>query len=214
MKTYSLFALICFVFCTFTQQTKAQTEDLYQTHMQKALEGLNAARNASELANSKNLFERIAMKYTTRWQPVYYMAYSDVQMVFYNPRAEQNSTRLEEAKCLLAKLELFADVDESELHVLWAYYYNARITVNPECAQEVFGEVLAALEKSLALNPDNPRAITLRAMFNQYLPPFVQLKIDAKAEVEKAKTLFANEEKTADKPYWGAFLINMIKIEE
>ena len=212
MKMYSLLVVVCFIFCNFTHRVKAQDNDLYQSSMQKAVNKLDAAMNIDELSDTRNLFERIAMKFNNKWQPVYYIAYCDMQMVFFDIKSEVNNTRLEDAKKQLEKLELFADVDESELNTLWGYYYNARIAINPESAQTLFGQVIASLEKAIELNPDNPRAIILRAFFNQYLPSFVKLKIDMEAEVNKAKELFGKEEKSIVNPYWGAYFINQIKV--
>jgi len=212
MKIQSAFVLlICLLFCNFTLEAKTCNDELYRSSMQKALEKLDRASNVDELADARNLFERISGKYQANWQPVYYVAYCDIQMIYFDSKSDRNKARLSEAKSAIEKLEMFTDADMSEVNTLWGYYYNAEIVVNPASAQTIFSKVIASYEQGIAENPENPRPVILRAFFNQQLPAFVQLKIDTAIEVEKAKKLFNKQEKNIDSPYWGEYFIQMVK---
>lgn len=213
MKIYAVLVLVSFIFCNFTQQVSAQGGDLYQSSMEKALTKLDEVKSAADLLDCRNLFERIALKFGDKWQPVYYTAYCDIQMVYFDKASDQNSVRLTQAQKELEKLDCISGADKSEVSTLWGYYYNAHIMLNPGNAQTIFGQVVGAYEKALAINPENPRAVILRAFFNQFLPPIVKLKIDTPVEVEKAKNLFVKQEKGIDKPYWGEVFVNYIKTE-
>ncbi|WP_163175264.1 hypothetical protein [Bacteroides sp. 51] len=213
MKNYAVLVLVSFIFCNFTHRVSAQEGGLYQSSMEKALTKLDEVKNIADLMDCRNLFERIAQKFGDKWQPVYYTAYCDIQMVYYDKASEHNSVRLSNAQKELEKLDCISDADKSEVSTLWGYYYNAQIMLNPGNAQTIFGQVIGAYERALGINPENPRAVILRTFFNQFLPPMVKLKIDASVEVEKAKTLFAKQEKGIDKPYWGESFVNYIKIE-
>lgn len=209
-----IWVVICILFCNFTLETKGQETDLYRSSMQKMLGELDVATEVQQLLNYRNQFERISLKFTEKWQPVYYMAYCDIQMVFYDTASQQNKNHLDNARLSLEKLETMPGIDASEVNVLWGYYYNALLLCNPASTQQLFGEVIRYYEKALTVNPENPRAIILRAFYNQFLPPFVKLKIDAAKEVEKAKELFNREERSIDAPCWGTYFIDKVKIEE
>lgn len=213
MKNYAVLVLVSFIFCNFTHQVSAQEGNLYPSSMEKALTKLDAVNNAADLLECRNLFERIGLNFGDKWQPLYYTAYCDIQMVYYDKASEQNSARLTQAQKELEKLDRTPDADKSEVSTLWGYYYNAQVMLNPENGQALFGKVIGAYEKALAINPENPRAVILRAFFNQFLPPIVKLKIDTPEEVEKAKSLFAKQEKGIDKPYWGESFVNYIKTD-
>lgn len=213
MKIQSAIMLfVCLLFCNFTLEAKTYDDELYRSSMQKALEKLDKASNINDVADARNLFERISGKYQAKWQPVYYVAYCDIQMIYYDSKSEQNKARLTEAKVEIEKLETFADVDMSEVNTLWGYYYNAEILLNPESAKTLYIKVISSYEQAMAGNSNNPRPVILRAFFNQHLPEFIKLKMDTAAEVEKAKQLFSKEEKGIDNPYWGEYFIQMVKI--
>ncbi len=212
MKNYAVLVLVSFIFCNFTHRVSAQEGNLYPSAMEKALAQLDEVKSTADLLECRNRFERIASKFGDKWQPVYYTAYCDIQMVYYDKAAEHNTVRLTHAQQELEKLDRISDADKSEVSTLWGYYYNAQIMLNPANGQTLFGQVVGAYEKALAINPENPRAVILRVFFNQFLPAVVKLKIDTPAEVEKAKSLFEKQEKGVDKPYWGESFVNYIKL--
>lgn len=206
-----LVVLVCLLFCNFTLEAKTCDDELYRSSMQKALDKLDKASNVDELADARNMFERISGKYQAQWQPAYYVAYCDIQMIYFDSKSDRNKARLQEAKAGIEKVELFADADMSEVNTLWGYYYNAEILVNPASAQTLYLKVIASYEQAMAGNSNNPRPVILRAFFNQHLPEFIRMKIDPAAEIEKAKELFNKEEKNIESPYWGEYFIQMVK---
>ncbi len=205
--------MVSIIFIIIAAPASAQNDNLYKTNMQKALDKLDSAQNVEQLLDGRNLFERISLKFTSKWQPVYYTAYCDIQMVYFDPKSETNKVRLDNVKQLLEKLDNFAGADASEVNTLWGYYYNAMIVYNPATSQVLFANVVSSYEKAIGLNPENPRPIILRAFFNQFLPSFVKLKIDTPKEVEKAGKLFAEEAKSIESPYWGKYFMNKVKTD-
>jgi len=214
IKTTIIFTLACMFSIGIAAAANAPMDDLYKSAMQKAIDKTYVSRSANELMQLRGQFERISQKYPDKWQPVYYIAFCDLQMVYLELEAEkdnkENNKRLEDAETHIKKLEGFKDVDQSELQTLWGFYYTARIGTNKDNAILLFGDVLKAYEKALELNPSNPRAIILRVFFNNQLPATVKLKLYKEAEVSRATKFFEEEDKTIDHPYWGAYFIKVV----
>lgn len=207
MKAIKSYLCITFLFAFFTvQYVKAQLSDnaAYQTAIKKTVAKMDTASSVADLQQCRNSFERIAMKYTNEWLAVYYIAYTDVQIVYVEVGNEKNQLNLDDAKKQLEKLDKFTEADKSETNTLWGYYYMALVVMDPQTnGQKYTGDVIASFDKAKKLNPNNPRAIFWRAFYNEKLPSFMRSKMDYCDELAKAKELFAQEKKSWDKPYWG-----------
>jgi tetratricopeptide (TPR) repeat protein len=202
---YYLYLLLVSIFCL---PADAAGSD-YQDALRIALAGLDAAE--SDYLTCRNQFERMAQMYPDEWLPVYYTAYCDLQMIYVEQAATNAQSLLDEAKSLLEKLATAPGADPSEVSALWGYYYMAIITLDAANGQRYFQQAIAAYEKAIALNPDNPRPVCLLAFFKQHLPPFLRVDSEIAEGKEKAKALFAKETPSTDKPYWGAYFLNMIQ---
>ncbi|MDR1880052.1 MAG: hypothetical protein LBQ78_03895 [Tannerellaceae bacterium] len=182
----------------------------YQDAMRTALTSLDAAA-PSQYLSCRNQFERIAQLYSDEWLPVYYTAYCDLQMIYTKQAAANAQALLEDAKNLLTKLDTFRGADLSETSTLWGYYYMALITLDGANGQKYFAQTVGGYEKAIALNPENPRPVCLLAFFKQFLPAFMRSESEIAEGREKAKALFEKEKPSIEKPYWGAYYVDMIK---
>ena len=213
MKTVSLLALM--ITLSLGMQLTAQDEAAYIKAMEAAIDQFDKVQNATDLQVCKNSFERIAASYPDRWLPVYYAAYLNTELVYWEKQSEQNSQRLEAAEKYLKQLEGLKDADRSEVANLWGYFTMCRISQNPQTlGQQLYQPTVTKFEEAMRLNPDNPRPVILLAFFEQNLPPFLQSKRDRAEEKKKAEELFSKEGKSYSKPYWGKYFLQMITVSE
>lgn len=209
MKTFKFY--LCVLVLLSSGSLFAQATDVYRSAMEKALVKLDSANTVDELRDARNQFERIAGVYNEKWQPLYYVAYADVMMFFYDQKSEDRESILADAKEKLDRADNIADVDVSEINTLYAYYLNGVIMLNPAVnGQKYYGEVMAYFKKALDTNPDNPRAIYLSAFFEENLPSFLRSGKVFCDELEKAELLYEKDVKSVEKPYWGKeFLLKL-----
>ncbi len=206
MRTFKLY--LCIALFAFTMGLSAQSNPVYEQAMEKALAKVDSASSVKDLAAARNQLERISLMYADEWLPPYYMAYADILSVYMGQKSEK---ALENAKTNLDKLSSYAKVDKSELNTLLGYYYMALIMLNPATnGQKYFNNVNSSFSKALEQNPDNPRAVYLSAFFEQNLPEGLRSGKDFCAEMSKAKELYAKEQKSVDKPYWGEYFLNTL----
>ncbi len=214
MKTFKLYLCIILFTLPFSISIAGNKHYLnngYLIAMEKTLIKLDSAKTVSDLQQCKNTFERISLKYTEKWLPIYYIAYSDIQMVYFNAKAENNETILADAKTYIDKLSSFNNADKSEVNTLLGYYYNALIMLNPEInGQKYYNDVIGNYEKAIELNPENPRPVFLLAFFEDNLPPFLRSKRVFCEEIGRTKELYSKEKKSIEKPYWGEHFFNIV----
>lgn len=207
-----LFSILFFDSLSINASNKA--DSIYANTMQKVLVQLDTAKTENTIQRCKNQFERISQMSPNQWIPLYYVAYCDIMSVYMNTKSANAAPLLNEANIYINKLRTFKDADRSEIETLSGFYYTALITLDPQVnGQKYFSEVIGSYTKAIKINPNNPRPICLLIFFNNQLPIFIQQKIDSKQEVEKARSLFAEETKNIDSPYWGAEYLNLIKLE-
>ena len=213
MKTLSL--LVVTLILTLGTELRAQNEEAYQKAMETAIDQFDQVKDAASLQVCKNTFERIAASYPERWLPVYYSAYLNTELVYWEMKSEQNSRRLEAAENYLKQLDELKDADRSEVANLWGYFYMCRISQDPEnLGQQFYQPTVTKFEEAMRLNPANPRPVILLAFFEQNLPPFLQSKRNRAEEKQKAEELFNREQKSYSAPYWGKYFLQMITISE
>ena len=208
IKCYLCFALIGL----FVSSGNALASD-YEKVMGSTLEKLDSAKTIADLQQCRGQFERIVAMFPDQWLPVYYIAYSNIQMTYY-PGEVDKPQLLDDAKVKLEQLAKHPDADLSEVNTLWGYYYNAWVMVDPKNGEKYYRNVLESYEKAIGQNPENPRPVCLLAFYKQYLPPFLRSDKDIAEGKEKARELFAKEERTIEKPYWGVQFLEWIQTEK
>lgn len=215
MKTFKFYVLnaLLIVALTSLSSLKARTlnDSVYTTAMEQTLAILDTATSVKTLQQCKNAFERTAQLDEKQWLPVYYVAYCSISSVYFNPQSDRAASFLSEAKLYLDKLSTHKQVDKSELATLKGFYYMALIASDSQTnGQKHFNDVINCFQEGMQLNPENPRPVCLLVFFNKQLPPFIQIKIDGKAEKEKAAALFGKERKNTASPYWGGMYLRML----
>lgn len=211
MKTTFFITTTIMLCMTLFTPAHAQTvrDAQYEEFMQQALRRLDSAATVEELQQTGNLFERISKKYSLEWMPAYYVAYCNVNSVFYDAKSSRNEMFLTKAGEIIDALYSYPDATQSEINTLKAYCLTAMITTNPEVnGQKYFSEVIRLYEKAIAQDTENPRPVILLANFEQQLPPFVRPdKRNPDEEKAKAAVLFEKEAPNIEKPYWGKFFL-------
>lgn len=211
MKTLKITLLLSFVLCTISVSSQSMDE-VYTKGMENAITKMDTARTERSIKQVRNQFVRIAQKYSDQWLPVYYVAYSDLEMIFQNPKAEDNQTLLTEAKEKLNQLEKLKGVNKSELSNLWGYYYNALIVIDPATnGAKYYNEVMSNYKIAIELDADNPRPVYLLAFFEQNLPSFLQSGKEYCGELRRSEDLYNKEKNVASEIRWGkGFLTTLL----
>lgn len=212
MKTLKNNLLLFFVL--FTVSAFAQsTDDVYTRNMNSTIAQMDTVKAIASVKKVRNQFDRIAQKYSDQWLPLYYVAYCDLEMIFQNPKAEDNQILLTEAKEKLNRLERLKGINKSELSTLWGYYYNTLIATDPATyGQKYYNEVMSNYKKAIDLDADNPRPVYLLAFFEQNLPSFLQSGKDYCGELRKSEVLYNKEKNLTSEIHWGkGFLTTLLE---
>ena len=137
----------------------AQKTDFLQA-MSEALSQFGTANSVSQMQELGNKFQVIANAEPDQWLPLYYHAECYILMSFMEQAGSvaKRDRYLDEAENALNKL-LEKAPDEAEVYSLQAFYYTARLVINPmERGQQYSRLSGAATGKALNLDPSNPRA--------------------------------------------------------
>lgn len=150
--------------------------------------------------------ERAATVAPTDWLPRYYQAYALIINVFQSKEnGDAKDKTLDQAEAALAQARQLKG-DESELLVLQAYAYQARLGIAPMLrAQQYSSMVNEAVAQAEGLNPANPRAYLVGANNVYYTPKMFGGGAEAaKPLYEEAKAKFAAFQPAGPlAPSWG-----------
>jgi hypothetical protein len=185
----------------------------YKETMIENIEKMNNTQDPAVLVELANAFDRIAQKETNEWLPLYYSAYSNVCVTFFN----QQLTNEEKVK-IFDKAQQKVDEalkiteKESEIYTLQAMICQLRISTDSQNAYQYTLKINEALGRAETLDAKNPRIPYLRGTTLFYTPaeygggPSV-----AKPLLEKAAQLFSSADKSDPlRPSWGAYHNNMV----
>jgi hypothetical protein len=166
---------------------------------------VNKANSEKEYVTVRSELERLSMQSPGEWLPYYYIAYADVQLSFRTPSKEARLKYINDAESYLKKLADKPDADASEVYTLKGYRLYALIAFDPQTnGPKYFGEVTQNYQKAIDLNPQNPRAIMLLAMFNNDMAKFMHRNYEGfEAEISKATALFTRNNELPNHPSWG-----------
>ena len=146
-------------------------ENRYLETMQSTIAAMDSASIQDDFLKCASQFERIAAAEKTEWIPYYYGAYSLIMLSFNITEGTLKDQVLDRAQDMIDKAMELAP-DESELHVLQAFLYPARILVDPVArGMEYVEKNFMTLKKARELNPDNPRVDFLEGMNRLNMPP-------------------------------------------
>lgn len=210
MKTL-FFSLILSVvsLLTIDAQSIANDSIKYANLLSKTLLIFDSVKTVDEIKVVNNSFQRLVVAYPNQWLPLYYETLCYINQAY---QSQESSLYLQEAEKRLTQLDKMMQADQSEVQNLWGYYYMCIVSKDPQTAgREYFQTVISRFERAIQLNDKNPRPIILLAFFEQNLPSFLQSKRDPIEQKQKAQTLFDNEQRNINSPYWGKSFLNQIK---
>ena len=142
----------------------------YMKAMEKNVKELGQAQTAAQYQDLANSFERIAEAAPEEWLPLYYVAYSYLNIVFASGNESEVDMVLDKAEAFLGKArEISPENDEIEL--LQGWIYQGRIQVDPMGRGQMYSEKASvAFGKAKNINPDNPRIYFLIGQNVLYTP--------------------------------------------
>lgn len=177
----------------------------FENAMKESLVLLDSAKTMDDLQAVAGRFERIAMTESTRWEPLYYAAFAQINASFREKDGEKKDAILDVAEKNIEKA-LSINGDKSELYALHGFLYQARIQVNPMRGMTYSQKAAEIIGKAVEANPENPRALFLMAQNIYYTPKmFGGGGKVALPKFQEAKVKFDKEAgKEGIMPKWGA----------
>lgn len=145
----------------------------YTKAMQVAVEQMRLTADPVLELEVAASFEAIAANYPDQWLPAYHASRICITSSFEETDAEKKEALLDRARSWLEKVEELVP-EESEMQVLRSLYFIGLMSVDPMTRGQVYyQDALDAIELSLSLNPENPRAHYMDAMMTLNMPDFM-----------------------------------------
>ncbi len=187
----------------------------YFQKMGQTLPKFGECKTIDDYQNLANQFKVIANVEDEEWLPKYYEAQCYVLMSFMErENLAKKDEYLDVAELLINKMLELAP-NESEAYTLQSFYYTGRLVVNPQERGRKYGALSAqAVNKALAIEPNNPRAQLINLRNELGTAQF--FGNDTKPYQAKAKNLLDNWDnykiKSRLHPRWGKGQVESILI--
>lgn len=203
-KQFLFIAAFLIATCSFSQNEK------YVKAMEQLVPAVDTTRNADQLTNLANSFQRIADAEKNQWLPYYYAALANVSAAYMMSMgqmgmADKTDPIADKAEGLLNKAEDLSK-DNSEIYVVKKMIASLRLIGDPQNRYMTYGPVAEqALTTAKSLNPANPRVTLLEAQDKFFTPEqFGGSKTEAKKLFEESiKKYEAFKPETNIHPSWG-----------
>jgi hypothetical protein len=197
--------IISFVCLLFVMDVSAQSGDRFTAAMQKGLQMLDSSKGSDSYTATANYFERIASAESGEWLPSYYTAYA----LLMSANAGRQANELKDA--IFDKAMSFADKADktrpgnADILALQSYIVFMKVSLAPQArAMTLIPKSSALIEKAIALDPGNPRALLVKGQNLFYTPEaFGGGKTKAKEVLLVAGEKFKSEQPAALMPTWG-----------
>ncbi|PWT78990.1 MAG: hypothetical protein C5B59_00635 [Bacteroidetes bacterium] len=194
--------LFLFILMASTISVGRAQSDKYVAAMEKNLALFDSAKTTQDYQTVANNFERIAEAEKTQWLPYYYAGLALVTSGWSDPKIDKDANA--------ARINSFCDKaasfgENSEIYCLRNMAATQQMMVNPQIRWATYGQQAhQALEKGMALDPNNPRLYYLQGESVYNTPAaFGGGKDKAKPIFEKAIELFKKEQPKPLYPRWG-----------
>jgi hypothetical protein len=176
--------------------------DKYTQAMQKNIALLDSAKSFDQLQSLAGTFDRIGDAEKTQWLPYYYAALAQT-WIGWMPATTDKDANAQKINAYLAKAE--AIEKNAETYAVENMSATQQMLVDPQTRWATNGkDAGAALQKGLALDPNNPRLYYLQAMSLFGTPPqFGGGKDKAKPVFEKSIALYKSAQPKPLYPTWG-----------
>lgn len=213
MKTLNIIPLILAVIVLLASNLVWANDDKYIDAMQKNIETVYHAEAVTELQNAVNTFQRIGEAEKTKWEPFYYASFGYVMMANQEKEPSLKDTYLDLA---LKGIEKAKELNpgESEIVALEGFVHMIRVTVDPASrGQQYSGLAFQAFGKAVAMNPENPRALSLLAQMQygtaQFFGSPTTEACDTLAKALEKFESYKSENVLA--PHWGKTMAERLK---
>jgi len=153
-------SIISIILLSVTLFTARAENPTFVNKMKSTIAALDSCKTVLDFVNTANTFDRISKMAPDEWLPLYYNAYINVILMYIDTAAtsDDKDKYLEIAGKSVDKL-LELNPDESEVQSIYAFYLISKIGTNPMVYGILYmGRYNKAIEKSLELEPENPRA--------------------------------------------------------
>ena len=177
----------------------------YIEAMRKNIDSLYKSQTTDAYQRVINALERIGKAEKTKWEPHYYSSFGYVMMALKENESAAKDNYLDLAMNA-AKDARKVEHDESEVAAMEGFVHMIRVTVDPPSRGPQYSAMaFQAFGKALSLNPDNPRALALKAQMELGTAQFFGSPVDdacatMRLALEKFDT-FTSENPIA--PRWG-----------
>jgi|APTNR8051073442_1049403.scaffolds.fasta_scaffold00032_168 hypothetical protein len=163
MRTLNIIPLILAGIVLLASKLALANDDKYVAAMQKNIETVYNAEAVTELQNAVNTFQRIGEAEKTRWEPFYYASFGYIMMANRENEPARKDTYLDLALKGIEKAKELSP-GESEIVALEGFVHMIRLTVDPATRGQQYSSLaFQAFGKAVAMNPENPRALSLLA---------------------------------------------------
>ena len=181
------------------------TESKYESAMKDNISKVYSAENLDEFQQVINTFDRIAQNETDKWEPLYYAAFGYIMM---SNNSKENVTRDRYLDLALEKVKSGLQLvpQEDELIALEGFIHMMRLSIDPATrGQQYAGLSMQQLNKAVALDPKNPRALYLLAQMEMGTARFFGNDTSAACEkLQKSIDLFSEQnDENPLAPKWG-----------
>lgn len=183
----------------------ASANDRYTEAMQKNIEIVYKGKSVEEIQAAVNAFERIGDAEKSKWEPFYYASYGYLMIAL---RVNEPATKDKQLDLALETLKRASAVNpgESEIVALEGFIHMIRVSIDPASrGQQYSGLAMQTFGKAIAMNPENPRALSLMAQMQYGTARFFgSPTTEACATLQKALEKFESyKSENPLAPQWG-----------
>ncbi len=142
----------------------------YMAVMERNVAMLDSATEITTYSVANNTFERIANANPTEWLPLYYQAFCTVMIGMKQETPAKKDEYFDKAEAIINRADEISP-DNSEIVVIQSWVNSMKISIDPMTRGQKLGPKSGMLtERSLMLNPENPRAYFLKGSGLFYTP--------------------------------------------
>ena len=211
-KTFLLLLAFCLFSSNILSAQNKKIQNPTSSDMEKAIEIMNTAKNATQLEQAVRYFEVMAEDEGVDWLPAYYAAQVNIVNSFGLTDEEKLTAQLKKAQDLINDATAISK-NNPEILVLQALLYTAWVASDGATyGMTMSPKVEAIYAQAEQIAPDNPRVVYCKAewgiggakYFGQDTKPFCK-------DLERALDLFANfKPESPFHPNWGKERVEML----
>jgi len=213
MKTQKIISILIAAFMLTIVNVSLATDSKYMEMMQKNIKIVYTAQTIPDIQNAVSAFERIASAEKTKWEPYYYASFGYIMMADREQENTKKDAYLDQALVACGKAKEIVP-NESEVIALEGFVHMMRVTVDPASRGQQYSSLAyQSFGKACAMDPENPRALTLLAQMQYGTAQFFKSPVtEACGTLTKALdkfTTFKSDNPLA--PQWGKSIAEGMK---